>query len=117
MALRDLIAADMAAILSDSDEFGGTVVVDGVEVPGALDEDTTGAAPRTSAARGADGVSQETKVLYVQLADPARGIVGLAAAPVVGQRMIVDGDRYTVAKVPRMRQAGGLAIDLTWWEG
>jgi len=116
MALRDLIAADVAAILTDSDEFGGLVNVDGVEVPGVLDEDTTGAAPRTSAGRNAEGVYQSEAVLYTRLADPGPPAVsGLPARPVCGQRMVVKGKRWSVAHVGE--SMGLLAVRLTWWEG
>ena len=115
MALRDLIADDLGTILADSDEFGGTVTVDGVEVPGSLDEDTTGAAPGASAGRDAQGVYLSESVLYTRIADPLHGVTGLAERPADGQRMVVAGRRGTV--VHTGLSMGLLAIRLQWWEG
>lgn len=106
-ALRDQIAADLAAILSNEDELGGLVTVDGVQVPGLLDEDTAGAAPRTSAGRNAEGVYLAEKVLYVAATD-------LARPPVVDQRLTVNGVRYRVAHVGS--SMGLLAVRLSAWE-
>lgn len=104
--LRDLITADVAAVLGDAEAFGGMVTVDGVEVPGVLDEDTTGASPRTSAGRNADGVYQAEKVLYVAATSLRR--------PVVTQRLTVNGTKYSVSHVGE--SMGLLAVRLTAWE-
>ena len=86
--LQELIATDAVAIVRDSASMGGAVVIDGVSVPGTL-EDMGGA----EFARPESGYGTRRVRLHVARADWP------GAPPLIGRAIAVDGVVTTMTRV------------------
>ena len=101
MALRDQLERDRAVFLN-SEEFGETVVIDGVTVMAVRDDDLT--IERTQGPRQAEGIFAQRTVLHLAS--------GLIPRPVEGQRLNVDGRHWYVQQVSEAEGMLEVALEL-----
>ena len=83
--------ADALTSMIDIDVFGRSVTVDGVPVIAIFSPPEKALAGTPQQPFGLDGVHVETRTLYCKTDD--------VAAPVTGQELTIDGDRWNVGSV------------------
>jgi hypothetical protein len=99
MTFREQVAEDLSTFLN-VDEFADSVDIDGVTVACVMDGNGDTEAPQ-------DGVINQDTLLYLRASD-------LDPAPVVGQRITIDGKPSDVIAVDEDREM--LIVRVRWFD-
>lgn len=103
MGFKDQVAADIANVFINFDEFADNHVINGVSVLAVLDSDINQARAFNRLISVNDGVSLQLVSLFVKLSD-------FGYQPVEGEHMTVDGKGYFVSEC--LENIGVLEIKL-----
>lgn len=90
-AFKAAVAADVAAVFINTQEFGDVHTIDGRAIPCVVDSDLLQERSR-GLATPSDGVFVEEMVVFVATVD-------LDPPPVIGQWLRFDGQRYCVKNI------------------